>query len=197
MLNMALILTLDVFLIMGIVFLLTRTEFFEDILDNAPTLKSQSILILVLGAISVFATYSGVEIGGAIANVRDLAPMIGGLIGGPVVGLGAGLIGGIHRYFLGGFTAFPCSTATILAGLFGGIIYYLNRKRFIGIFGAVVFAALMEAFHMELILLTAEPYEHAVALVDQISIPMMLLNAFGMLIFALLFARHWKSNGEN
>ncbi len=189
-LNTALILTFNVFVIVGVVFLLTRTEFFKDIRESTPTFRSQAILILVLGAISVFATYSGVEIGGAIANVRDLAPMIGGLIGGPVVGLGAGLIGGIHRYFLGGFTAFPCSMATVLAGLFGGIIYYLNRKRFIGIFGSVVFAVFMEAIHMGLILFTAQPYERAVALVNEISIPMMLLNSLGMLIFALLFIKH-------
>jgi sigma-B regulation protein RsbU (phosphoserine phosphatase) len=33
----------------------------------------------------------------------------------------AGLIGGIHRYFLGGFTAIPCALATVIAGLAEGI----------------------------------------------------------------------------
>ena len=30
---------------------------------------------------------------------------IGGLLGGPIVGIGAGLIAGLHRLSLGGFTA--------------------------------------------------------------------------------------------
>jgi sigma-B regulation protein RsbU (phosphoserine phosphatase) len=91
--------------------------------------------------------------------------MIAGLIGGPVIGLGAGLIGGIHRYFLGGFTCVPCSLATVLAGLFGGIIYILRRGKFIGVSGAVLFAALMETFHMILTLILAHPYSEAVKVV--------------------------------
>ena len=105
-------------------------------------------MIAAFGAISIFGTYSGIEIMGAIANVRDLAPMIAGLIGGPWIGLSVGLIGGVHRFFLGGPTAIACALATILAGLFGGLIYVFNRGKFIGILGAVIFAALMESFHM-------------------------------------------------
>ncbi|MCY7433652.1 hypothetical protein MCZ49_18240, partial [Bacillus safensis] len=34
---------------------------------------------------------------------------MGGLIGGPFVGIGAGLLAGIHRYTLGGSTALSCA----------------------------------------------------------------------------------------
>ena len=40
---------------------------------------------------------------GGIANTRDLGPALGGLLGGPVVGIGAGLIGGVQRLAMGGF----------------------------------------------------------------------------------------------
>jgi sigma-B regulation protein RsbU (phosphoserine phosphatase) len=110
-------------------------------------------MVLTFGAFSVFGTVSGVEISGVIANVRDLGPMIGGLVGGPLVGLGAGLIGGGYRYLLGGFTGLACSLATVLAGVFGGALYILNRRKFVGVKGAVAFSAVVEAFHMLLVLL--------------------------------------------
>ncbi len=121
--ELLLVLVEKICVIVVIAYLITRTKYFREILDKRFTLKNRAILILIFGAVSIFGTYSGIEIFGAIANVRDLGPMIAGLIGGPVIGLGAGLIGGIHRYFLGGFTCVPCSLATVLAGLFGGIIY--------------------------------------------------------------------------
>ncbi|HDN84966.1 MAG TPA: stage II sporulation protein E, partial [Candidatus Aerophobetes bacterium] len=92
-------------------YLITRTRYFNNLISKRPTFWDRLILILVFGGFSIYGTYSGVEIFGAIANTRDLGPMVAGLVGGPVIGLGAGLIGGIHRYFLGGFTFIPCSLA--------------------------------------------------------------------------------------
>jgi len=66
-------------------------------------------LIIIFGAISIFGTFSGIEVFGSMANVRDLGPMVAGLIGGSVMGLGAGIVGGLYRLSLGGFTAVPCA----------------------------------------------------------------------------------------
>ncbi|BDZ67983.1 LytS/YhcK type 5TM receptor domain-containing protein [Methanobacterium ferruginis] len=121
--------------IIVIAYLLSRLKYFTEVLEGKLTFKNQVILILIFGAISIYGSYSGFEIFGAVANVRDLGPMVAGLVGGPIVGLGAGLIGGLHRLTMGGFTCIPCSLSTILAGLFAGMIYLANRKRFIGIWG--------------------------------------------------------------
>ena len=172
--------------ILVVAYLVTRTRYFEEIQNKRFTLLNCAILILVFGALSIFGTYAGINIYGAIANVRDLGPMIAGLIGGPVIGIGAGLIGGVHRYFLGGLTAVPCSLATVLAGLFGGIIYVVRKGKFIGVLGAVVFAALMESFHMILIQLLAQPYSEAVRVVDAISVPMISANSLGMMAIAVI-----------
>ena len=191
-LELLLVLVEKICVIVIIAYLITRTKYFREILDKKFTLKNRAVLILIFGAVSIFGTYSGIEIFGAIANVRDLAPMIAGLIGGPVIGVGAGLIGGIHRYFLGGFTCVPCSLATMLAGLFGGIIYLLRKGKFIGVPGAVLFAALMESFHMTLTLLLAQPYSEAVMVVEDFSMPMILSNSLGMLIFAFIISNRIK-----
>ncbi|HUV03326.1 MAG TPA: LytS/YhcK type 5TM receptor domain-containing protein, partial [Desulfobacteria bacterium] len=148
--------------ILVVAYLITRTNYFKEILDKKFTLKNCVFMILIFGAFSILGTYAGIRILDAFANVRDLGPMVAGLVGGPVIGLGAGLIGGVHRYSIGGFTCVPCSLATVLSGLFGGIIYLARKGKFIGVPGAVVFAALMESFHMALLLLLAHPYEEAV-----------------------------------
>jgi sigma-B regulation protein RsbU (phosphoserine phosphatase) len=168
-------------------YVVTRTRFFTDILDKQFSFKNQIILILLFGALSIFGTYGGIKLpSGAIANIRDLGPMVAGLVGGPVVGLGAGLIGGIHRYFLGGLTYIPCALATVIAGLMGGVIYKLRKGEFPPVWQATLFAAAMEGFHMGLTLLIARPYAEALAVTKQVSLPMIAANAVGVAIFALI-----------
>ena len=78
-----------------VAYLFTRTKLYQQVLDHQLGRQGRLLLILIFGAFSVWGTLSGVDINGAIANTRDLGPALGGLIGGPIVGVGAGLIGGI------------------------------------------------------------------------------------------------------
>ena len=168
-------------------YVVTRTSFFLEILDKKLTWKNQAIMIVLFGALSVFGTYGGLQLpSGAIANIRDLGPMVAGLVGGPVVGLGAGLIGGVHRYFMGGFVNVPCSIATVIAGLLGGTIYWIRKGKFVTVWQAVLFAIFMESFHMGLTILMARPYEMAVAVVQEVILPMIAANATGMAVFAFI-----------
>jgi sigma-B regulation protein RsbU (phosphoserine phosphatase) len=84
--------------------------------------------------------------------------MIAGLVAGPFVGLAVGLIGGIHRFFLGGPTCIPCSLATILAGLFAGLIYRLNKGKLLGIIPAMVFACAFVLRRVSIVIVTL--YRH-------------------------------------
>jgi len=173
--------------VVAFAYVLTRTGFFAQILDKKFSFKNQAILILLFGALSVFGTYGGLILpSGAIANIRDLGPMVAGLVGGPVVGLGAGLIGGLHRYFLGGFVCIPCALSTVIAGLLGGAIYRLKRGEFVAVWQAILFAVFMESLHMGLTLLIAKPYEQALGVVKEVILPMTGANALGMAIFAFI-----------
>jgi sigma-B regulation protein RsbU (phosphoserine phosphatase) len=172
--------------IIVVAYLLTRTRFFPEVLEGHPTLKAQVILILLFGALSIYGTLSGIEFLGAPVNVRDLGPMLAGLLGGPLVGAGAGLIGATHRMSMGGFTVIPCSMATVLAGLIGGLIWLLHKRRFAGITVAVLFAILMEGFHMLLVLAICRPFSDAVAVVSMVAFPMIMANAAGMFVFAFM-----------
>ena len=88
--------------------LLFHINFFKRMLTDRMTVVHQVLLSIIFGAFAIYGTYSGVATSGAIANIRNIGPMMGGLLAGPWVGLASGLIGGIHRYFIpGGFTPFP------------------------------------------------------------------------------------------
>jgi sigma-B regulation protein RsbU (phosphoserine phosphatase) len=178
--------------IVVIAYVISRLRVFTEVLEGKFTIKNQAILIVIFGAISIFGTYSGVDVFGAMANVRDLGPMVAGLIGGPIMGLGAGLIGGLYRLSLGGFTAVPCAISTILAGLLAGLIFLINKRHFVGIFWAVVFAVLMESLHMLINLAIAQPYYMALAVVEELTIPMIVSNALGVFIFAFIISNQLR-----
>jgi sigma-B regulation protein RsbU (phosphoserine phosphatase) len=173
-----------------VAYVVTRTSFFREALNGKVTWKGGLIMVLLFGLLSIFGTYSGLEIMDAKVNVRDLGPMMAGLIGGPFVGIGAGLIGGLERLSTGGTTAVPCSVSTILAGLFGGMIYLSAKRRFIGVKGAVTFSILMEGFHMLLNLILVQPFSAAVSIVSSVIVPMMIANAIGMGAFAFMVSNY-------
>ena len=166
-------------------YLVTRANWFFDVCNRKISLKSGILVVAIFGLLSIFGNYSGVEILGAIANVRDLGAMIAGLLGGPVIGLATGLIGGVYRYSMGGFTAVPCAIATVLSGLFGGLIW-LWKKKLVGFLWATAFAFAMESFHMVLTLAIARPFSEALSVVQTVYLPMAIGNSLGMAVFAFI-----------
>ncbi|MBN3543927.1 sensor histidine kinase [Fictibacillus barbaricus] len=187
-----------------VAFLLSRMRSFRQIVHQEHNRKDKMILIGIFGAFGIISNYTGVEIhngtiisqawqtdvdyDAAIANTRIMGVAIGGLLGGPIVGLGAGLIAGIHRLTLGGFTAEACAVSTILAGLITGLLgrRYGIIARNHSPWGAVAIGILMESVQMGVILLIARPYEAASHLVEVIAVPMISINGLGTLIFILI-----------
>lgn len=175
--------------LVGIIFyLLSHTNIFSAITDRKPNAIVQIVVAVIFGLLAIYGTYSGIKTSGAIANIRNLAPMIAGLIGGPYVGLGAGLIGGVHRFFMGGFTSLPCALGTIISGLAGGILYKMLKGN-LGIWRPALFAFIMEVVDMALILLIARPFADALNLVKVIAIPMILADTAGGSPFCIYAAQ--------
>jgi sigma-B regulation protein RsbU (phosphoserine phosphatase) len=172
-------------LLLVVFFLLFHIKFFNRMLANKLSTLDQLVLAVIFGLFAVYGTYTGIQTSGAIANIRNLGPMIAGLLGGPWVGLGAGLIGGVQRYLMGGFTAVPCAIGTITSGLAGGLLFMLWKGN-IGIWKPTLFAFLMEAADMGLLLLMARPIGDALNLVSKIALPMILADTLGILVFAFL-----------
>jgi sigma-B regulation protein RsbU (phosphoserine phosphatase) len=175
----------NVSVIIVLAYVFTRTNIYAAVIEKKIERRHRISLIILFGFFSIFGTLSGIKIYAAIANIRDLGPAIGGLIAGPWVGLGAGLIGAFHRYSLGGPTAVACAVSTVIAGLAGGIFNKIKQGQ-IRIVPAVLLMIAIEAFHMGLVLLISRPFAQALSLVKQIALPMIATNAAGMAVFSFM-----------
>ncbi len=122
-------------------------------------------LILVFGLLSIYGTLGGFPFKGSVLNLRDLAPVMAGILHGPVIGIGAAIIGAIHRIasdkvfehatcladLMKGSTCIPCSLATLVSGLTGGLIWWLNGKRLPSVRLAAFAGGLVAVFHMGIV----------------------------------------------
>ncbi|MBP2650747.1 MAG: signal transduction histidine kinase, LytS [Firmicutes bacterium] len=167
-------------------FILSHTKTFRRLASRQFQKLDWWLLTVLFGLIGIIGTYAGIPVNDALANSRVVGVMAAGLIGGPKMGLAAGLIAGSHRYLLGGFTAFSCAMANLCEGLLGGLINRFYPSRSISWWVALVGGVLGECLQMGIILLTAKPYENAVSLVTTIAIPMVIINSFGLAIFMMI-----------
>ena len=108
-------------IVLLVLYFFVRSDLAEAYRKGVATRTDLLWLVLIFGVLSIYGTLRGFQIDGAILNFRDLGPVLAGLIGGPIAGAAAGLIGGGYRYSLGGWTALPCAVATVAAGIIGGI----------------------------------------------------------------------------
>ncbi len=163
--------------------LLSETNLFPQLIKRRTNPKSKFFLIIFFGLLSLSGTYLGVYVHGAYANIRAIGAVVGGLLGGPLIGVGAGLIGGLHRYSLGGFTATACAISTILAGLLGGAVYLYRPFNKISLMTSFLLAAIIEVIEMTIVLYFSYPYAQAYELVRIIALPMIFTNALGITLF--------------
>ena len=165
-----------------------KSPAFTRLNTGALLLRHRIYLYLFFTGISVMGTYLGLPVQGAIANTRAIGPVLAGLVGGPLLGTAVGLTGGLHRYLLGGFTAFACGLSTTAEGLVAGLVHVLvvrraGRDRLVGPKLAFATTVVAEALQMAIILLVARPLPEAVALVKVIALPMIVASSLGTAVF--------------
>ena len=183
--------------VVAFVDLFSRTGLYQRVFEKKLSFSDQLTLIVVFGLFSIFGTLAGEPFKGVYINVRDMGPAVAGLLGGPLVGLGAGLIGGIHRFTLGGLTCNACSLATIIVGLVGGLIHFYRHGQLISIWGVLLFAVLGESFHMGLSLLLSRPFDQALAAVRVAALPMIFNNSLGGALSILIMSDMNKRLAED
>jgi LytS/YehU family sensor histidine kinase len=118
--------------------------------------------------------------------------MIAGLVGGPLLGFGAGVIGGVHRFFMGGFTNISCGLATMCAGLICGLVHHHRNGKLVNIYQGALIAFSVEIFHALITLLIARPFADAVEVIKTAIPPMMIANIIGVIIAILLLQHHYE-----
>lgn len=188
-------------IIVTIAFVLTRLRFFRKMFYQDQLNRQQTLTAVMFFAFfGIIGTYTGLNVNTeslqfnrwasglmteeAIANSRVIGIVIAGLLGGPKVGIGAGVIAGAHRFTLGGFTGIACGAATMIAGVISSLFYRKNKR--IKLKTAFFVGAFAEAVQMLVIVALARPIEQAWALVNLIGLPMILANGIGSVLVLLV-----------
>lgn len=188
-------------IIVTVAFIITRFRFFRELIDRKTlNAKDRYMAIGFFGLFGIIGTYTGItynmstlEFGSwatelanteAIANSRVIGVVAAGLFGGYRIGVGAGVIAGLHRFSLGGFTGFACGISAVVAGVISG--FFHKKDQPLKLKTALLVGGLAETVQMGIILGIAEPFSRALGLVQEIGMPMILANGVGSALFLLI-----------
>ena len=149
-------------------------------------LRDQLVLALVFGAFSAFGNWMGIPVMGSMANTRIVGPIAGGLIGGPLVGAGAGFIGAVPRYFMGGYTMWASVIANVIAGVVSGAVYQQFGSRRLELKVALATAVVAELILKGMVLAFSKPFEQAWELEKIIGIPTIIANSLAVGLFVYI-----------
>lgn len=176
---------------------LTRYGIIRRALIMMSSRRDQVFLVVVFGVLSVISNLAAVEVfNGALLGSRLVGPVAGGILAGPWVGFGAGVLGGGHRLILEGFTCIPDFLSTIVAGLIGGGVYIKYGSDRMSFMKAFMAGILSEVVDQLAVLVLAKPFLLASTLVEWIGAASVLANALGIAIFVSIIAnvqyRHYS-----
>ena len=153
--------------------------------------ENQLFLGVIFGLLSISSTYTGLSFQGAVVNTRVVSTMAAGLVGGPVSGICAGLISGMHRYLYNpeGFTSLACAIGTFFFGVIGAASCRWFNRRARRTHDLVLLTVLAELLQCLLILLLSKPFSAALALEKAILLPKILVNSIGLVSFMRILDR--------
>lgn len=159
------------------------------ILNERRKWQQDLMISLIFGGIIILSTVMGVNIGSYCLNTRVIGAMASGLLGGPLVGFFSSVIGAVYVLFFSVPRVFARSSAfsTLLCGMLGAGFYpYFQRGKwkYKDLFILACFAEIVDM--VSLIRITVD-IQVAVSAILDAAIPMILLNAIGILIFVACF----------
>ncbi|GAB3798094.1 LytS/YhcK type 5TM receptor domain-containing protein [Virgibacillus kimchii] len=190
-------------LLLVIAFVMTRTPGFKTLLYREFSWKMSMVHALVFGIFGIAITITGVIITEETV-IRDfvlfpvennqlivsssLVPVvIAGLLGGPIVGLGAGVIAGGHLMFLGGIGWLANGLVNPLTGLLAGLTArFFSNERVISPWKALFIGVFPPILQMQLLLILYTDSAQMVEIVDQIGLPLVLSNSLAIAVFTAM-----------
>lgn len=196
---------LTVLLTTGIYLLEKKTGY-----GKLPYMWRQIIAGLLFGIVTCMATEFGLQIPGAVLNIRDAAPLCAGLLFGGPAGVISGFLGGVYRLFwgtsfantftaewlttmfavdaAGGFTRIACTLGTVCSGIFGALMRktLFDNKRPTWGYGIVI-ALTTEVFHLFLVFVFRLNYlERVYSVIKACSLPMIAANVITVFVSVVL-----------
>lgn len=149
-------------------------------------IKDKLVLALLFGALGCIGSAIGIEFYGSLINTRVIGVAVGGLIGGPLTGILSGTIAAVHRVFFvkaGMATAVICGVSMVLEGAYAGFFSRYSAKFKHLWVAAALTVIFCELFRKLMLLLFLKPYDLAFLLVENMTTPMLVINALGVVFF--------------
>jgi two-component system sensor histidine kinase LytS len=190
-------------LLLVIAFVMTRTPGFKTLLYREFSWKMSIVHALVFGLFGIAITITGiiitedsvirdfvifpVESNQLIVSSSLVPVVIAGLLGGPIVGLGAGIIAGVHLMFLGGIGWLANGLVNPLTGLLAGLTArFFSNERVISPWKALFIGVFPPILHMQLLLIIYTQSDQMVETVDRIGLPLVLSNSIAIAVFTAM-----------
>ena len=165
------------------IYFFSRSKVYRNTMNKVSiTFVQKLFLILFFGAVSILGTYTGFPVKNAIANTRAIGIIVAGLVAGPFVGTGVGLISGFHRYCLGGLTVNAAIISAVIQGYISGYFYKKLKHQKSILIESLLIGVFLEVIHMLIIIITARPIDAAITLVKLIGPPMIIINSLGIML---------------
>ncbi|SFD68533.1 two-component system, LytT family, sensor histidine kinase LytS [Lentibacillus persicus] len=191
-------------LLLLIAFVLTRTRGFRSLLDREFSKKMLIVHAFVFGLFGIAGTITGIVIedgmvtGGnfvltpvgdnqMVASLSLVPIVIAGLLGGPVVGFGAGIIAGLHLFFLCGLGVAANSLVNPITGLLAGwTTHFFSNERVIAPMKALFIGVFPPVLQMHMLLIAEPDSEEMITIVNTIGLPLVLSNSISIAIFTAM-----------
>ncbi|WP_337019888.1 LytS/YhcK type 5TM receptor domain-containing protein, partial [Oceanobacillus massiliensis] len=191
-------------LLLVIAFVMTRTPGFKSLLYREYSMKMSLLHALVFGIFGMASTATSISLTEEAEIIRNfiifpvaddqlivssslVAIVIAGLLGGPIVGLGAGLIAGGHLIFLGGIGWLANGLVNPLTGWLAGMTArFFSNERVIPPHKALFIGVFPPILQMQLLLIMYTDGNSMVTVVDRIGLPLVLSNSIAIAIFTAM-----------
>ncbi len=147
---------------------------------------SRFTLIVLFSFLSIIGTYNALPLEEPLATTRLTSILLGGILGGPFVGTGVGIISSIHLAVMGGTAVVPYAIVSILAGFFAGLIRKHKSIYQVTWYMGAGIAAAAEIAQNGLVLLLSPVFGGAGNLEYYIVIPTAVLTVANVSIFLFI-----------
>lgn len=190
--NLLIHLLLNISLLLLVAMVLTEVRPLRAILKRqVRSVSNQLCLGIIFGLLSISGTYTGLNFQGAVVNTRVVSTVAAGLVGGPLSGLCAGAMGGLHRFLYApaGFTSLACGVGTFFFGIIGAACYRWfprQKRRYLSLVGLVIFSELLQCGFLFLL---SRPIQAVAELEKAILLPKMAVNSLGLVLFIYMLDR--------
>ncbi|ASK62488.1 sensor histidine kinase [Virgibacillus phasianinus] len=192
-------------LLLVLAFVLTRIPGFRSLLYREFSKRMSFVHACMFGMFGIAGTITGVVVEGDSVVISDfiwsvgedqmivssslVAIVIAGLLGGPVVGFGAGIIAGAHLFYLGGIGFIANSLINPLSGFLAGLTArFFSNERVISPMKALFIGVFPPVLQMHMLLIFSSNPDDRIALVNTIGLPLVLSNSIAIAIFTAMIS---------